>query len=91
MKKQEFKFVFPVAGEAIVKKMNPLAIKETAVSYLKKQCEIRGDICIIFDSHDRVIAMAYINERMNVSFFTQDEDVNDIVSLYEEEGGSYHE
>lgn len=91
MKKQEFKFVFPIAGETIIKKLNPLAIKETAVSYLKKQSEIRGDVCIIFNSHDEVVAMAYINETMKVSFFTEDESVSDIVSLEKEKGGNSDE
>lgn len=91
MKKQEFVFAFPVAGETITKKLNPLAIKETAVSYLERQSEIRGDICVIFNSHKEVVAMAYLNEDMKVSFFTEDESVNDIVSLYEEKGGVSNE
>lgn len=91
MKKQEFKFVFPVAGETIVKKLNPLAIKETATSYLKKQCDIRGNICVIFDTHENVVAMAHISDDMKVSFFTEDESVNDIVSFYDEEGGVCNE
>jgi len=91
MKKQEFQFVFPMAGETITKKLNPLAIKETAVSYLKKQSEIRGDVCIIFNAHKEVVAMAYLNDNMSVSFFTEDESVNEIVNLSEQKGGSNNE
>lgn len=86
MKKQIFRFVFPMAGETIEKKLNPLAIKETVVRYLERQNEIRGNICIVFDLHENVIAMAYISEDMRIAFFTEDESINDIVSLYEKEG-----
>ena len=37
MNKQEFIFVFPQSGETITKKMNPLAVKDAAVKYLKMQ------------------------------------------------------
>ena len=37
MNKQEFIFVFPQSGETITKKMNPLAVKDAAVKYLKIQ------------------------------------------------------
>lgn len=57
MNKQEFIFVFPQSGETITKKMNPLAVK-----YLKMQNEVRGDICIIKNAHEDVIAMAYVND-----------------------------
>ena len=87
MKREEFNFVFPVTGETITKKLNPLAIKDTAVSYLKKLCDIRGNICLIFNSRYDILAMAYINDSMKVSFFTEDESVNDIVSFYDEEEG----
>ena len=85
MKKQEFRFVFPMSGETITKMTDYLTIKEQVIKYLKKQNEIRGDICIVFNSHNDVVAMAYISEMMKVSFFTEDESVNDIVSLYEDE------
>lgn len=86
MKKQEFKFVFPMSGDTTTKNLNPLAIKETAIRYLKGQSEIRGDVCIIFNSHNEVVAMAYLNDNMEVSFFTEDESVNDIVSLIDDGG-----
>lgn len=91
MKKQEFRFIFPMSGDETTKNLNPLAIKETAIRYLKVQSEIRGDICIIKNSHKEVVAMAYLNDDMQVSFFTEDESVNEIVSLCDEEGGSKNE
>ena len=45
MNKKEFIFVFPQSGETITKEMNPLAVKDAAVKYLKTQNELRGDIC----------------------------------------------
>ena len=78
MNKQEFIFVFPQSGETITKKMNPLAVKDAAVKYLKMQNEVRGDICIIKNAHEDVVAMAYVSDMMKVSFFTEDESVNDI-------------
>lgn len=84
MNKQEFIFVFPQSGETITKKMNPLAVKDAAVKYLK----VRGDICIIKNAHEDVVAMAYVSDMMKVSFFTEDESVNDIKPIgVIEEGG----
>ena len=50
MNKQEFIFVFPLSGETITKVMNPLAVKDAAIKYLKTQNEVRGDICIVKDA-----------------------------------------
>ena len=86
MNKQEFIFVFPQSGETITK--NPLAVKDAAVKYLKTQNEVRGDICIIKNAHEDVVAMAYVSDMMKVSFFTEDESVNDIKPIgVIEEGG----
>ena len=88
MNKQEFIFVFPLSGETITKVMNPLAVKDAAIKYLKTQNEVRGDICIIKDSKDNVIAMGYVSDNMKISFFTEDETVNDIKPIgVIEEGG----
>lgn len=88
MKKQEFIFVFPQSGETITKEMNPLAVKDAAVKYLKIQNDVRGDICIIKDAKENVIAMGYVNDMMKVSFFTEDETVHDIKPIgVIEEGG----
>ena len=79
MNKQEFIFVFPQSGETITKEMNPLAVKDAAIKYLKTQNEVRGDICIVKDAKENVIAMGYVSDSMKVSFFTtEDETVNDI-------------
>ena len=88
MNKQEFIFVFPQSGETITKEMNPLAVKDAAIKYLKTQNAVRGDICIIKDSKDNVIAMGYVSDNMKISFFTEDETVNDIKPIgVIEEGG----
>ena len=88
MNKNEFIFVFPQSGETITKEMNPLAVKDAAIKYLKTQNEVRGDICIIKDSKDNVIAMGYVSDNMKISFFTEDETVNDIKPIgVIEEGG----
>ena len=88
MNKQLFYFVFPQSGETITKEMNPLAVKDAAVKYLKTQNEVRGDICIIKDSKDNVIAMGYVSDNMKISFFTEHETVNDIKPIgVIEEGG----
>lgn len=90
MKKQEFIFVFPQSGETITRVMNPLAVKDAAVKYLKMQNEVRGDICIIHNSLNEVVAMAYVSETMKISFFTEDESVSDIkpIEVIEEGGES---
>ena len=90
MKKQEFIFVFPQSGETITSVMNPLAVKDAVVKYLKMQNEVRGDICIIRNSLNEVVAMAYVSEMMKISFFTEDESVSDIkpIEVVEEGGAS---
>lgn len=88
MKKQEFIFVFPQSGETITRVMNPLAVKDAVVKYLKMQNEVRGDICIIMNSLNEVVAMAYVSETMKISFFTEDESVSDIKPIVVEEGGA---
>ena len=89
MNKKEFIFVFPQSGETITKEMNPLAVKDAAIKYLKTQNEVRGDICIVKDAKENVIAMGYVSDSMNVSFFTSEDDtVNDIKPIgVIEEGG----
>ena len=89
MNKQEFIFVFPQSGETITKEMNPLAVKDAAINYLKTQNEVRGDICIIKDRKDNVIAMGYVSDNMKISFFTEDETVNDIKPIGVIEEGRY--
>lgn len=90
MKKQEFIFVFPQSGETITRVMNPLAVKDAVVKYLKVQNEVRGDICIIRNSLNVVVAMAYVSETMKISFFTEDDSVSDIkpIEVVEEGGAS---
>ena len=88
MKKQEFIFVFPQSGETITRVMNPLAVKDAVVKYLKVQNEVRGDIWIIRNSLNEVVAMAYVSETMKISFFTEDDSVSDIKPIeVVEEGG----
>ena len=89
MNKKEFIFVFPQSGETITKEMNPLAVNDAAIKYLKTQNEVRGDICIIKDSKDNVIAMGYVSDNMKISFFTEDETVNDIKPIGVIEEGRY--
>ena len=89
MNKQEFIVVFPQSGETITKEMNPLAVNDAAIKYLKTQNEVRGDICIIKDSKDNVIAMGYVSDNMKISFFTEDETVNDIKPIGVIEEGRY--
>lgn len=82
MNKQEFIFVFPMAGETITKEMNPLAVKDAAVKYLKRQNEVRGDICIIKNSLEEVIAMACLEgDSLKVKFFTEDEVISNIKEI----------
>lgn len=67
MNKQEFIFVFPQSGETITKEMNPLAVKDAAVKYLKMQNEVRGDICIIKNAHEDVVGHG-LRERHDEGF-----------------------
>ena len=89
MNKKEFIFVFPQSGETITKEMNPLAVKDAAIKYLKTQNEVRGDICIVKDAKENVSARGCVGGSMKVSFFTTEEETgNDIkpVGVIEEGG-----
>lgn len=81
MNKQTFTFRFPMTGETITRQMNLLAVKETTIAYLRKQYEVRGDICMVFNEQQEIVAMAYINEFNKVSFFTEDNSISDIKPL----------
>lgn len=78
MKKQIFVFNFPMTGETITRELNLLAVKDITISYLRKQSEVRGDICMVSTAQGEVVAMAHIDDNNQVKFFTEDFTVNDI-------------
>lgn len=96
MKKQEFYFYFPKVRETIIKKMNPLTIKDAVTRYLNEQYLIRGNICIVTDAIDgdveecNVLAIGYLGKQ-RVQFFTEDESVSDIISIDEYKEGNNNE
>lgn len=81
MKKQKFTFLFPLSGETITKEFNLLAVKDATVKYLRKQSEVRGDICLVSDEKGEIIAMAHVDDNMKVKFFTEDDSLLDIKSI----------
>lgn len=81
MKKQTFTFQFPLSGETITRELNLLAVKDATIKYLRKQSEVRGDICLVSDEHGEIVAMAHIDEHMKVKFFTEDDSVSDIKAI----------
>lgn len=81
MKKQKFTFSFPMSGETITKEFNLLAVKDATVKYLRKQSEVRGDICLVADEKGEIVAMAHIDDNMKVKFFTEDDSLLDIKSI----------
>lgn len=81
MKKKKFTFSFPMSGETITKEFNLLAVKDATVKYLRKQSEVRGDICLVSDEKGEIVAMAHIDDNMKVKFFTEDDSVSDIKAI----------
>jgi hypothetical protein len=81
MKKQTFTFQFPLSGETITRELNLLAVKDATIKYLRKQSEVRGDICLVSDEKGEIVAMAHIDEHMKVKFFTEDDSVSDIKAI----------
>ena len=57
--KKKFTFFFPMSGETITKEFNLLAVKDATVKYLRKQSEVRGDICLVSDEKGEIVAMAH--------------------------------
>lgn len=76
--KKKFTFHFPMTGETITRELNLLAVKDATIKYLRKQSEVRGDICLVSDEREEIVAMAHINDNMCVKFFTEDDSVSDI-------------
>ena len=91
MNKQTFTFRFPMSGETITRQMNLLAVKETTIVYLRKQSEVRGDICMVFNEKQEIVAMAYIDDFNKVSFFTEDNGINDIKAIGDVENKELNE
>lgn len=89
MKKQTFIFEFPMSRATINVETNPLYVKDLAIRYISNQESAFGNICLIKDISGNVLAIACYakDDSTAVKFFTEDESVNDIVSLYEGEGG----
>lgn len=85
MNRQAFTFRFPMSGETITRQLNLLAVKDVTTGYLSRQSEVRGNLCIVFDQQEAVVAMAYIDDHMRVSFFTEDTSISDIKTLYNAE------
>lgn len=81
MNKQTFTFHFPMSDETITRQMNLLAVKDATIEYLRKQSEVRGDICMVFSEQKELVAMAYINEDLQVSFFTEDTSICGIKTI----------
>ena len=81
MKKQTFTFQFPLSGETITRELNLLAVKDATIKYLRKQSEVRGDICLVSDEKGEIVAMAHIADTMKVKFFTEDDSVSDIKAI----------
>lgn len=89
MKKQTFIFEFPKSRATINVETSPLCVKDLAIQYISKQESAFGDICLVKDYQGNVLAIACSakDDSSSVKFFTEDESINDIVSLVEEEGG----
>lgn len=79
--KKKFTFHFPMSGETITRELNLLAVKDATIKYLRKQSEVRGDLCLVSDDRDEIVAMAHINDNMCVKFFTEDDSVSDIKAI----------
>ena len=83
MAKQPFTFTFPLKGENITMSLTPFQVKDTAIAYVTKQNEVRGDLCLITDGHGALVAIAYCDDHMSAHFFTEDHTGQDIPSLHD--------
>lgn len=81
MKKQTFTFRFPQTGLVMTNSYNPLAVMGITKQILRKQSEVFGDLCMVFNDKQELVATAYIDENLKVSFFTEDDSINEIKPL----------
>ena len=56
--KKKFTFHFPMTGETITRKLNLLADKDATIKYLRKQSEVRGDICLVSDDKEEIVPIS---------------------------------
>lgn len=77
MEKQTFFFEFPMTNATIKVSASPLYVKDLAITFLKRQDEVFGEMCVIKDSRQDTIAIAcYAQSDSNeIKFFTEDSSV----------------
>lgn len=81
MKKQEYVLIFPkgMCGDKTINlRLNPLMVKDVAKQIMESQPLVFGDTCIIQDSHNNVLGIAYQSEMGGIRFYTEDDDVEQI-------------
>ena len=82
MKKKNYYLIFPMASATIEVNATPFAIKDIAQTYVRNQCEVFGDICIIAESKDTAtpIGIVYCN-----SLYVKDDATEGIPAVNLEE------
>lgn len=82
MKKQDYILTFPkgmCGGDKTINlRLNPLMVKDVVKQIMVSQPLVFGDTCIIQDSHNNVLGIAYQGEKGEVKFYTEDDDVEQI-------------
>lgn len=81
MTKENFTFKFPKGGECVTMLLSPFLVKDTAIAYVTKQNEARGDMCLITNTLDELVAIAYCDDHMTAHFFVEVRDAQAIPSL----------
>lgn len=72
MKTEEFfAFSFPLKGEEATKTISPLLVKDVAFDYVVKQNDVRGDLCLVRDHLNHVVAVAYCDNNMKGHFYVE--------------------
>ncbi len=61
--------------------ISPFLVKELAIAYVTKQREARGNLCLITNGLDELVAIAHCDEHNNAHFFTEDRTPQELPSL----------
>lgn len=66
-----FAFSFPLKEEEATKSVSPLLVKDIALDYVVKQNDVRGDLCLVRDKHNNVVAVAYCDNNLKGHFYVE--------------------
>lgn len=83
MEKEIYKFVFPEKNVTETLSLNPFQVKDVSIAYVTRQNEVRGDLCLVFDEKETLVAVVHCDDHMVARFFIDDTAAQEIPTLHD--------